>query len=55
MRYTVPINVVIDAPSPQEATKQATKIQELLNQSMVKAVLSSNGVDVKNIQVFQPK
>jgi len=55
MRFSVPITVVVEASSPEKALDSARKIQELLNQSMVMMVLSTNGVDVKTIQVFQPK
>ena len=55
MRFNVPVTVTIEASTPQKALEQATTIQKLLGESMVTMVLSTNGVDVKQIQVFQPK
>jgi len=55
MRFNVPVTVLIEASSPEKALEQAMTIQKLLGESMVQMVLSTNGVDLKQIQVFQPK
>jgi len=54
MRYTVPVSVVIESPSGDKALESAQAIKKLLDEPMVKSVLSTNGVDVQTITVFQP-
>lgn len=55
MKFSVPVTVTIEASTPEKALEQAMTIQKLLGETMVQMVLSTNGVDLKQIQVFHPK
>lgn len=54
MKFNVPVTVVIEAASPQQALENARAVQKLLDEPMVKTILQTNQVNVQQIVVFQP-
>ncbi|HTQ47928.1 MAG TPA: hypothetical protein VMI75_34460 [Polyangiaceae bacterium] len=55
MKFNVPVTVTVEAPSREKAMESARTIQKLLGEPMVMSVLTTQGVDVKQIQVYEPK
>jgi hypothetical protein len=54
VKFLVPINMVVESGSPQQATEDAKSVQKLLDDPMVKTLLSANGVNMQSITVYQP-
>jgi hypothetical protein len=53
-RFNIPTHMTVDAPSPEKAMEMAQKVQKLLVDPMVRAMLKSEGIAVAQIQVFHP-
>jgi hypothetical protein len=54
VKFVVPTHVTIEAATPEKALEAARAIQKLLDEPMVKAIMTTNGIAVQQIQVFQP-
>jgi hypothetical protein len=55
MKYAVPVNVVIEVASPAEALQATQKLDELLNQSIVRFTLRGKGVELVGFKIGEAK
>ena len=55
MTFTLPVHVQIEAPSVDKAVRDARELQKLLGDSIVKVTLQSAGIELRAVQVFQPR
>jgi hypothetical protein len=54
VKYWIPAYLVIDVATPQDAVRAKHAVEGLLNNPMVSAMLTSNGVPVQSITVADP-
>jgi hypothetical protein len=54
MKFTIPVNIIVESPSLQQANENARSVQRLLDDPMVKTLLTANGLTTQSITVYQP-
>jgi len=54
MKYTIPVEIVIEASSDAQALEQAKKLRELLADPLVQASVRSEGISPVGIAVRPP-
>ena len=54
MRFVVPVNVTIEAPTAIEAASQSKKLDKILKDPSAEILLRSEGIVYKGVVVGQP-